>query len=243
MDLSKLIDGILQTLKENAPEILTGLAIAGVGTTAAVAARGGFQAGQRLTYEKPDMTVKEKFLATWPFYMPAVVTGAGTITCIVLASKGQAKRTAAAVTAYSMTERAFSEYRDKMVAEMGQRKDQKILDAMAQDQVHQNPPPMSGILVVGKDESLFCELHTGRYFKTDMESVRKAINDVNHWINIDRKVRLDDFYNLIGIPSTDTSDRLGWTDDELMELIFSTAMTEDERPCITFRYNYLAPLQ
>ncbi len=240
MNLSKLIDSLISAIKANGPEILTGLAITGVGTTAVVAARGGFQAGQRLSYEKPNMTFKEKVKVTWPFYMPALVSGAGTVTCIVLASKGNAKRTAAAVTAYSVTEKAFSDYRDKMVEQYSRAKDQKILDAAAHQQVLDKPPPppSASLIVLGRDEVLCCELYTMRYFRSSMETLNRTVNEINRYINYNRKATLSDFYAELGLPETDASPYLGWTDAQILELDFSHGLTEDGRPYLSFRYNH-----
>lgn len=251
----------MATLKENAPEILTALGMAGVGVTAYQATKAAIASVDVVEVEKavyretggtsfgpvPDdqmevLTTLQTVKLCWPLYVPTIITGAGTMACIFFAYKGNTKRTVAAVTAYSLSERAFAEYREQVVQQMGENRDRKVLDAVAQEKVNANPPPSSGIVILGKDESLFCELHTMRYFKSNIDDIRKAVNDVNHWINMNRHVRLDDFYQLIGLQSTDTSDKLGWEEDELMALIFSTAMTEDERPCITFRYNYLRPL-
>ena len=113
-----------------------------------------------------------------------------------------------------------------------------VLDAVAQKQVVEHPPPSNGqVIVLGREESLFCELYTNRYFKTNMEDMKRAINETNTWIIHNRKATLNDFYNELGIPATEVSGRLGRDTGELMDLTFHATLTEDgTKPCIAFRY-------
>ncbi len=253
MNLSNLIDHAVKVLKENAPEILTALGVAGVATTSYLSAKAGYESAlvleksltlddTRPTEEKP---FKEKAKETWRLYIPTVVSGAGTVACIIFASKGNAKRTAAAVTAYSVTERAFSEYREKVAEQLklSEAKQQKAIDAVAQDRVNALPPVQGQVIVLGRGEVLCCELYTGRYFRSEMEALRKAQNDVNHWIVMNRRSTLDDFYSLLDLPGTSDSGHLGWEDDELMDITFSAVLTPDNEPCLAFNYNYVRPLR
>lgn len=247
MNLSELIDHAVKVLKANAPEILTALGVAGVATTSYLSAKAGYDQGMMEANEPElDTALKERAKQSWRLYVPAAVSGAGTVACIIFASKGNAKRTAAAVTAYTVTEKAFSEYREKVAEQLklSEAKQQKVLDAVAQDRVLENPPPPSSqIVVLGKDQFLCMEMHTGRYFMSDMDTLLKAVNEVNRWINTTRSATLNDFYNEIGLASTDDSAHQGWDESELMDLSFSGVLTEDGRPCMAFRYNYVKPLK
>ena len=49
---------------------------------------------------------------------------------------------------------------------------------------------------------------------------------------------LDDFYDIIGLGKTGLSTDLGWDSDRLLEIKLSTVLTEDNRPCLAFDYNY-----
>lgn len=256
MNLSNLIDHAVSVIKANAPEILTALGVAGVATTSYLSAKAGYQhavaAEKSLKFDEDDgvleeAPLKEKIKDNWRLYIPAAVSGVGTVACIIFASKGNAKRTAAAVTAYTVTEKAFTEYREKVAEQLKltEAKHQKALDAIAQDHVNANPPPTnsSQIIVLGRDEQLFFEQYTGRYFRSSVENINRAVNEVNRWINTNRVATLNDFYNEIGLPATDDSAHQGWTDEELMAVSYSAVMTDDERTCMAFRYNYVKPLR
>jgi hypothetical protein len=55
-------------------------------------------------------------------------------------------------------------------------------------------------------------------------------------------VNLDEFYECIGLPYTSQSNTYGWDSNKLMELEFSTTLTNDGVPCLAFEYSYLKPI-
>lgn len=252
MTASDILNRSLTLLKRNSPEILTGLGIAGVVSTAYLTAVACFKADKELdeAFGRPrtngneePATLKEQALEVWKLYIPPTVSGVATIACIVGSQKASGRRTAAAVAAYSFTEKAFSEYKDHVVEQIGKGKEQKIRDEIAQKNVSENPPSESKeLLILGKGQVLCCELYTGRYFMCDMETLRKAENDLNAMVvNSIHYASLSDFYDLIGLDHTSTSDNLGWDTDKLLELQFSHALSPDGTPCLTFDYNYVRP--
>lgn len=250
MNLSRIFHQSLQAIKSNAPEILTALSISGVVTTAYLTGKASYEASVIIhdnesvggTHGDRKERFKERAKHTWRLYVPAGISGAVTVGCIIASSRGAGKRTAAAVTAYSVTERAFSEYREKVVEQIGKNKEQAIRDEIAQDHILQNPQ-VKEIIVTGTGQVLCCELFTHRYFRSDMEQLRKAQNDINAKIVNGYYVSLDQFYDLIGLPYTSTSGNLGWDSNKLMELHFSTVLSEHDEPCLAFDYNYTKPLR
>lgn len=254
MNLSNLIDHAVSVIKANAPEILTALGVAGVATTSYLSAKAGYDSAMVLekaltlddTTPTEERSFKEKAKETWRFYIPAAVSGAGTVACIIFASKGNAKRTAAAVTAYTVTEKAFTEYREKVAEQLklSEAKQQKALDAIAQDRVIAHPPPPSSdIIVLGRNEVLCCELYNQRYFMSDMESLQRARNAINALINENRYATLNDFYNELGLDPIESGSHQGWDNEEFMDFSFSAVLTEENKPCMAFRYNYVRPLR
>lgn len=219
-----------------------GVAVGGVVTTAYLAAKATWQArdvidayeSENGVQEEPMDRVKERAGQTWPLYVPTVISGIGTITFIVFAQRSQARRTAAAVVAYTVTEKAFTDYREKVVEQMGKNKEQKLQDDIRQETVNANPPKT--VIVTGGGEALCCELYTKRYFLSDVESLRRAVNDINAQVNLSSFALLDDFYERVGLPPTSQSNLLGW-EGHFMDLQFSSILSEDNRPCIAFDYS------
>ena len=222
---------------DNAPTIIAGIGISGTITTAVLAADAGFKSAKRLSEKSPKNTPREIFEETWDLYVPAVLSGAATIGCIVLSNRLNSKRAAAAYSLLAVSERAFEEYRDKVVSVIGEKKEQKLKDDIAQERVDKKPAP--SVIVAGDGSVICCELFTGRYFKSDMETLRKAQNDINARIMQELYVCLDEFYYLIDLDPTSSSGHCGWDSARLMELDFSTVLTSDGKPCLAFNYNYI----
>lgn len=242
MNLSDIVARSLKIVKSNAPEILTAIGAAGVVSTAYLASKATYQVARDEDAD-PWASNKEKIKKYWKIYIPTGMSGAVTIACIIGGSKSAGRRTAAAVTAYSLTERAFSEYKEKVVEQIGKGKEQKVRDEIVQERVTNSPPGSREIVVLGGGNVLCCELFTHRYFRSDMEALRKAQNDINASVVNDVYVALDEFYDIIGLSHTSHSDKIGWDSDKLMELQFSTVLSEDQEPCLAFDYNYTKPLK
>lgn len=240
--LSDIIRQFRKTFQSNAPEILTALAASGVVTTAYLTGKASFKAAGKLESEAPDMPLVDKTKKVWKCYIPPAISGCLTIGCIVASSKGYSRRTTAAVTAYSLTERAFSEYKEKIADQIGSGREKKVRDDIAQDKV-KNSSPKQEIVVVGPGYVMCCELFTQRYFRSNMETLRKAENEINQRINRDRYVSLDEFYDLLELQHTSHSGNIGWDSDKLMELKFTTVLSDNGEPCLAFDYSYTKPLK
>lgn len=241
--MNNILAKTLSTLRSNGPEILTGLGVGGVFATSYFASKAGYEAAQHFSEGPPleEISVKDRIKQTWKLYIPPTVSGVFTVGCILAGARGSNKRTAAAVTAYSLTDRAFTEYKEKVVEQISKNKDQKIRDEIAQDKVNANPP--STDIIVGDGKVLCCELYTGRYFPCTMETLRRAENDINAWILQLGRAELDSFYDVVGLSYTSASGNMGWEDDRMMELEFTSVLTEDGRPCLAFNYDHLKPLR
>lgn len=240
MNFSDIFAKSLDTVKRNSPEILTAFGVSGVIGTAYFAAKAGYQTARLLESEPPDLDLKEKIKVSWKLYIWTGLTGAMTIGAIVGSNRLTSRQTAAAITAYTITDRAFSEYKEKVVEQLGKNKEQAIRDEIRQKKIEENPP--GDVIVIGGGDVLCCELHTGRYFKSDMETLQRAKNEINAKINSRLYVTLDEFYDAVGLPHTSQSNMMGWDSDKLMDFEITYVGSEDHKPCLAFDYNYLKPL-
>lgn len=175
----------------------------------------------------------------WKYYIPAGVSGVLTIGCILGANRLGARRTIAAQVLLAASERAYSAYRDEVVEEFGERKDVAIRDQVAEKAVLERPP--AELLVASEGEVLCCELYTGRYFKSSMEKLRKAENELNAKLLRDDYCSLDEFYYILGVAYTSSSSEVGWRSDKLMGLSFHAIMYED-KPVMAFEYENMRHL-
>jgi hypothetical protein len=237
----KLVNQTLSLVKRNSPTILSSAAVTGVVSTAYLTGKASFAASRKLSLRsRYDISRREAFKEdvqkVWKLYIPAAASGAMTIACIVGSNRIGARRMVAAQAAFVLTERAYSEYKDHVVEEFGEKADQKIRDKIAEKRVRENPPTKEILVVNG--EVLCCELFTRRYFKSDMETLRRAENELNAKLLSQDQVSFEEWYYLIGLEPTTFSSDVGWTSDKLMKLEFSSVLTEDGQPCLAFEYNY-----
>lgn len=239
---------------DNSPAILTAIGATGVLTTAYLAGSASFKAAEilkeeeerkaQLVPEDGPLDNREKFEAVWKLYIPAASCAVLTMSAIIMANRIGARRTAAFVSAYSLSEKAFDEYKKKVREKVGPKKEGEIRDEIAQDRISANPPPPTReIIIAGGGDVLCHDLRSGRYFKSDMETLKRAQNNVNYRVVNYSYASLSDFYDEIGLPRTEDSEEVGWTTDELLELLFSTALTEDGRPCIAFSFSMTKPIR
>lgn len=233
--LSSVFKQAQKMVFDNSPLILTAIGVTGTVTTAVLTGKASFKMA-RLFHDHfdRDLTTREKVELSWTLYLPAVGTGVATVVCIIAANRIGTRRAAALAAAYSVSERAFSEYKDKIVDRLGPQKEQTIRDEIAQDRVDR--VPSKEIVIIGAGNVLCHDAITGRYFESNMEALRKAQNDLNAVILNHQYATLHEFYKLIGLAPTKYASEVGWNTSQMCELKFSTVMSEDGRPCISIDY-------
>jgi hypothetical protein len=144
--------------KFHSPVILS--IAAGVGTlaTAYLASRASFKAAEVIRdYEEvhpgdclagTKERLMERTKLVWKLYIPTAISATSTIACIAGANRVGLKKTIAAQSALAVSQQLYSDYRDKVVEEIGERKDQAIRDSIAEDRVKATAPS-NDILVTG----------------------------------------------------------------------------------------------
>lgn len=241
--VTNMLNRLQFTMVKHGPEILTGIGIAGMVTTTILAVRETPKA-IRLLEEEADnkgdeLTAPEKVKTCWKCYIPAAITGVTSIACLIGASSVNSKRNAALAAAYNISTAALTEYKDKVIETVGEKKERAIRDEIAKDKIEQAPVHTKEIIMTGRGKTLCYDGIFGRYFESDMDTIRRALNTINREIiHGDMYVSLNDFYDAIGIGPIPIGNDLGWNiDDGEIEVDFSAQLTEDDRPCIVLTYN------
>lgn len=250
MTITEILKRTEKLVADNSPTILTAIGVTGALTTAYLTGKATFKAAKLLdeqetilmSYEKkPPMTNRDKIDLVWKLYIPAAGVATITVFSIVGANRIGTRRAAAMAAAYSLSEKAWGEYKEKVVEKLGVQKEQQARDELAQERVDRNPVSSREVIITGGGEVLFYDDISGRYFKSTVETLRKAQNDLNESIlgNMSGAASLYDFYELIGLPTTPFSTEVGWNTDNLLELnLTGTTISEDGQPCIALSYAY-----
>lgn len=232
---------------DNSPTILTAIAVVGTVSTAILSVK----AYRKATYKMDDRgsslqsgvdpvpTTLDEFRLVWTCYIPPVMSGAITIGCIVMANRVGTKRAAALAAAYTITEHAFADYKDKVVDILGEDSARQVRQSVAQDRVNANPPEQSKIVIVGSADVLCYDGFSGRYFISTMETIRQAQNDVNNEIFNNEVCPLSTFYHALDIPTTSMSNELGWNANKILDVKFDTTLSPDNKPCLSIDFSVL----
>lgn len=255
MQVANLTKTVSKAVKHNSPAILTAMAIAGTVSTAILATKAtvqamvalqedfdpdptqpGYESLHKALQETPKQELVKRF---WTLYVPAVATCGVTIACIIGVNTVHTRRSAALMSAYSLTENAFKEYKEKVVETIGTSKEQKVRDEVAKDRILNDPVSDNVIYMTGTGSVLCYETITGRYFEGDMETLRKAQNDINAQILNDMYASQNDFFREINLPPTGFGETMGWNTDKRLDLQFSSILTEDGKPCLSVGYGHL----
>lgn len=240
-NVSKLLKGVKTFASNHSPEILTGIGIAGMVTATVLAVKETPKALMLIEdaqYEKKDtLTAPEKFKACWRCYIPAAVTGAASIACLVGASSVNLRRNAALATAYKLSETALTEYREKVIETVGDKKEQLVREKIDKDHLEKNPVTNSNVIITGNGDTLCYDSLFGRYFNSDIDKIKRAINELNRDMISDMYVSLNDFYDRLDLDHIEIGDDLGWNvDDGLIDVDFGSQLASNGRPCITLNY-------
>lgn len=237
--LTTIAKNAVRGIQHRSPVILTGFAVAGVVSTVVLAVRVTPKAATRLESARGDgLPVKEQIRQVWALYIPAALTGASTIACIIGAQSINARRQAALIGAFTLTEGAFQEYKEQVVEALGKTKEEKVRADVVQKQVDNNPP--DGVIVMGAGNVLCLDTYTGRYFESTMEKIRAAQNDFNEsLIDGEQYLSLNELYHLLDLPDTVVGEQVGFAAENRLNIQFSTALTKDGRPCLAISFRAL----
>lgn len=228
---------------DHSPTLLTSIGVAGVVSTAFLAGKASFEASDIIrlkegvagTHGDPREALKERIKLTWKLYIPAATTGVAAIVCIIGANKVGARRAAGLAAATTIIEKSFDEYKTKVIEKLGERKENAIHDEIAQDRVDMTY--LDDVKIYGLGEGELCyDQFSDRYFRGSVEGIRKAENDLNYALLHDNYASLDEFYQLIGLPSPTYAHNIGWNSDRMLEIRISTVLAHGNKPCLTMSF-------
>lgn len=245
-NMAALFKDVKMAVAKHSPEILTGLGIAGMITTTVLAVRATPKALDLIEDKRAELelgaherlTAVETVKTTWKCYLPAVITGATSIACLVGASSVNTRRNAALATAYNLSTTALSEYKEKVLETVGEKKERDIRNKVAEERVNKEPVNQSAIIVSGNGTTRCFDTITKRRFVSDIETIKKIVNELNRrMINGEDYISLNDFYAELNLDGVSIGDELGWNVTRgLIEVNFDATLDQDGIPCIVIDY-------
>lgn len=248
MSAGGLVKVVSKFASDNAPAILAGTAVAGVVGTAVAVGKGTWQAAEDIRaaelrhsdqFATYIMPTKDRVQLVWKRYIPAAAVAGTTVVCIIAGATVSGRRNAALIAAYSVSESMFAEYKDKVVEQLGENKEQKVRDAIAQDHIDQNPWQNREVVFAGTGEVPCYEAITGRWFYNTAENIRQAQNKINLTIINNMYVSLNEYFGEIGLEPVGMGDELGWNNATPLEIQFSSILDDKQIPALHLGYRHL----
>ncbi len=237
----KSIYDVGKVLQRNSPTILTGLSVAGLIGTAVMAAKATPRAIELIEREEAlsvdPLSKKDILRVTWKCYVPTALMGLASCACIIGANSVHTRRHAALAGVYSLSERALKEYQKKVEEKIGTPKAKEIKQEIAADRVKENPVDEREVFITGRGDTLCYDSISGRYFKSDIEFIRQALNKLSRDLLSENFVPLNDVYSELGLKQSGMGDMLGWhVDDGLITPSFTSQLTDSGIPCLVLDY-------
>lgn len=213
--MNKVLTVSKRFIKKNSSTILTCAGAAGVVGTAVLAVKAtpkALKLIEEAEREKGDELSKwEVVQAAAPTYIPAVLLGMGTITCIFGAHVLNKRNQAALTSAYALLDQTHKEYKNKVKEMYGEGADQEIKAELAKDKYKDAD-------IDEEDElPLFYDEFSKRYFNAKNEDILYAEYEINKLLNNNGVVSLNDYYNLVGLDPVDYGEYLGWSSAQMYE--------------------------
>ena len=262
-NLKKIFRPIAKQVSKYGPEIAVGVGIAGMITTTILAVKATPKSLRLIEAEKKRrnheikeeakesgkdtvglidrLSILDTVKVAWKPYIPAMISGALSIGCIVGASTVHVKRNAALATAYQLAANTLSDYKEKVIETIGEEKErevQKKVDAKKVERINSTEPSF-----VRKGKPLCIEPISGRPFEMDLEDVKAAINRLNYRLTggMEECISLSEWYDEIGLKHTDVSDYMGWNiySDGLITVTEVPSSTDDGELCWVLEYAVL----
>lgn len=191
------------------------------------------------------LTPVEVVKSTWKAYIPAVGLGVVGIVCLIGAARVSSARNAAFAGAASIAEKALYEYQQKVIDILGEDQANEIRDELAKDHIQKidtfQDAGINNTVVCcrGTGDTWIYDPVTDRKWKSDLETVRAAMNDFNHDLIGGVYGTLNDWYYCLGVKGVSIGDDLGWCSDKLLDIRFAAMVLDNGEPAIVLDYETL----
>ena len=245
-NLASIAKSVRTAMKKHSPEILTGIGIAGMITTTIMAVRATPKALILIGDKKDELgtdehTKMEMVKAAWPCYIPSALVGTASVLCLIGASSTNMRRNTALATAYTLSETTLKEYQEKVVETIGEKKERDIREQVAKEKMIKNP--VREVILTERGGNTICyDVISGRYFKSDRDTINRIVNELNRQMRDEMYVSLNDFYYELGLDGTKLGDDLGWNIDKgYIDINYSSHLDANGTPCLVIDYQ-VAPV-
>ncbi len=252
MDISKGLSIAQKVMQKNSPIILTAMGIGGIVGSIACAIKATKKSDETIfeiencweSGETHTLSINDKFKICWQNYIPMTCFSGLSIACFISANAINNRRQAALIAAYSLSENILKEYQSKVRETVGDKKEEIIRERIKDDRIISNPPTESNVIITPNGEMLCMEAISGRYFKSDINFIKKVENQFNNDLLEYMEMSLNDLYDLLDLEHTRMGEVIGCNINDgmgdgrmLVEFRYTSHLTPDDIPCLVIDYS------
>lgn len=234
------------TVKENSPALLLGVGAVGFITTTVLACRATLKLSEVLDKEEEDLEKvktspaitdeeersKAKFgvqlqtaIRVAKLYAPAAIIGAVTLVAVTSSHVILQRRNVGLIAAYTAVDRSFKEYRARVVADQGEKKDFEYRFGKEEREVAQEGKNGTEVVTIkGPDQDALKHKTKWTYARVfdrsntnwsdvpgqNQNFIEMTCSSMNRKLLIHGYVFLNDVYEALGIPKTQAGQHVGW---------------------------------
>ena len=196
-------------LKRNGSTILTCVGAVGVVATAITAVKATPKALYLLEKAKEEkgeeLTKLETVKVAGPVYIPSVVLGVSTIACMFGSNILNKRQQASLASAYALLDSSYKEYKKKVIELYGEEADKEVKREIVKAE------PRDFVFTTNGDKQLYYDFYSRRYFEAEPAVVQNAEYFINRELRMKDCASVNEFYELLGIPTLLEGDELGWS--------------------------------
>lgn len=245
--MSNIYERLLKGVKKHSPEILVGMGLVGMTTSTVMAVKATPKALDLMEDKKSELgttylTRKEVVETTWKQYVPSAGLGIISAACIIGGTAVNNKRSAALATVYALSESSFKEFQRKTKEIVGEDKYDEINKQAIKARLKETPTIISSdtseyVTVTGDGDTLMYDTLSGRYFRSSINAIERAVNNINKTLLNEHYVTVNEFYDEIKLRTTVGGGLIGWdVEKEMVDIGFETDMDVNGNPYVIIEY-------
>lgn len=146
--------------------------------------------------KKTELTILDYVKTAGPTFIPTALMGIGTISCIFGVNALNKRQQAALVSAYTLLDKAYKDYKYRRNGETAKK-------SVSEIKYDEND--------IDEGDTLFFDEISCRYFKSTVEKVQEAEYKLNRALTVDGYATLNEFYAYLGLSPIDRKEDKLWT--------------------------------
>ena len=206
--LEKMFYVAEKIIKKNAPTILAVAGAIGVAATSVITAKSVLKYDKvaKEVEDKVELTPANKIKIALPIYIPAVLVGVGTISCILGANVLNKRNQASLMSAYTLLDQSYRNYKRKVEEIYGPEATDRMSEEIAKEHYQNDNFQMNF-----EDKQLFYDMYSERYFESTMHDVMEAEYHFNRNFTLRGFANLNELYKFLGLEEVDYGYLVGWS--------------------------------